>query len=91
MTMHYTPRWFRVLEVGVNHLVELVVPWFLLLPCRCCRRTNIAAAVVQIALQCRTIVGGNLSFLNWLTIVPSLAAFDDEVRQKEIISTHEVI
>lgn len=28
-------------------------------------------------LQVVLIVSGNLSFLNWLTIVPSLACFDD--------------
>ena len=82
--MHNNPRWLHVLEVGVNHLVELVVPWFLLLPCRCCRRIKIAAAVVQIAFQCLIIVGGNLSFLNWLTMVPSLAAFDDEFCEQHL-------
>ena len=31
----------------------------------------------QILFQVILIMSGNLSFLNWLTIVPSLACFDD--------------
>jgi len=31
-----------------------------------------------IHLQIVLIISGNLSFLNWLTIVPSLACFDDQ-------------
>ena len=33
--------------------------------------------VPQILFQVILIISGNLSFLNWLTIVPSLACFDD--------------
>ena len=32
---------------------------------------------LPLVLQVVLIVSGNLSFLNWLTIVPSLACFDD--------------
>lgn len=35
------------------------------------------SVVLCLALQVVLIVSGNLSFLNWLTIVPSLACFDD--------------
>src|SRR5262249_19745152 len=35
------------------------------------------AGVVLVLFQFTLILGGNLSFLNWLTIVPSLACFDD--------------
>lgn len=34
-------------------------------------------AHVSLSLQVVLIVSGNLSFLNWLTIVPSLSCFDD--------------
>lgn len=35
------------------------------------------ARVFSVSLQVVLIVSGNLSFLNWLTIVPSLSCFDD--------------
>ena len=28
--LHNNPHWFHELEVGFNHFVELIVPWFLL-------------------------------------------------------------
>jgi hypothetical protein len=36
-----------------------------------------AAGVLLVALQVVLILSGNLSFLNWLTIVPAVACFDD--------------
>jgi Kef-type K+ transport system membrane component KefB len=35
------------------------------------------AGVVIVLLQIVLILSGNLSFLNWLTIIPALACFDD--------------
>lgn len=54
-------------------IVELVVPWFSFWP----RPGRIAAGLLMIGLQVILIIGGNFSFLNWLTIVPALACFDD--------------
>ena len=70
---HFLPR--LALEVGVmfNHLAELVAPWFVFGP----RRIRHTAGVVIVLLQGVLILSGNLSFLNWLTIVPALACFDD--------------
>jgi hypothetical protein len=70
---HFLPR--RILRGGVvfNHLAELVAPWFVFWP-RLGRR--LAGAII-VAFQSMLILGGNLSFLNWLTIVPALACFDD--------------
>jgi hypothetical protein len=56
-----------------NHFVELVVPWFAF----GFRRWRHAAGVLLVALQGTLILSGNLSFLNWLTIVPAIACFDD--------------
>jgi hypothetical protein len=53
--------------------VELVVPWFVIAP----RRWRHAAGGLLVAFQALLISSGNLSFLNWLTIVPALAYFDD--------------
>jgi hypothetical protein len=73
-------RWFHflphtALKIGVwfNWLGELVAPWFVFWP-RIGR--HIAGAVI-VLFQLSIILSGNLSFLNWLTIVPALACFDD--------------
>lgn len=67
------PRWFHVLGVAFNHFVELIVPFFVLGP----RRIRHVAGLFLVAFQIMLILSGNLSFLNWLTIVPALACFDD--------------
>ena len=67
------PRWFHAVGVAFNHLVELIVPFFVLGP----RRVRAVAGLFFIAFQVILILSGNLSFLNWLTIVPALACFDD--------------
>jgi hypothetical protein len=73
-------RWFHLLpraalEAGVvlNHAAELVAPWFVFWP----RKARHAAGVLIVAFQGVLILSGNLSFLNWLTIIPALACFDD--------------
>jgi hypothetical protein len=70
---HFLPR--AVLRGGVlfNHAAELVAPWFVFWP-RLGRRI---AGVVIILFQVTLILSGNLSFLNWVTIVPALACLDD--------------
>lgn len=73
-------RWFHFLPRGVlrsgtlfNHLAELVAPWFVFWP----HLARSIAGTVIVLFQISIILGGNLSFLNWLTIVPALACFDD--------------
>lgn len=63
------------LRAGVlfNHVAELVLPLFVFGP----RRVRLAAGLGMIAFQVVLILSGNLSFLNWLTIVPCLACLDD--------------
>jgi hypothetical protein len=73
--LHFLPRALLRAGVGFNHLAELVAPWFVFGP-RVARR--IAGALI-VAFQATLIVSGNLSFLNYLTIVPALACFDDGV------------
>jgi hypothetical protein len=70
---HFLPR--AVLKIGVwfNFLAELVAPWFIFWP----RLARHIAGTVIILLQVILILSGNLSFLNWLTIIPALACFDD--------------
>ncbi len=70
---HFLPRIFLKAGVWYNFLAELVAPWFVFWP-RLAR--HIAGSVIVI-LQIVLILSGNLSFLNWLTILPALACFDD--------------
>ncbi|KAK7796059.1 hypothetical protein U0070_019810 [Myodes glareolus] len=71
--LHRSPWWFHHFETLSNHFLELLVPFFLFLGRRMC----VLHGVLQILFQVILIISGNLSFLNWLTIVPSLACFDD--------------
>ena len=73
-------RWFhflpnKALQMGVwfNHLAELVAPWFVFWP----RLARHIAGSVIVVFQISIIISGNLSFLNWLTIIAALACFDD--------------
>jgi len=75
---HFMPRWTHTAGVLFNHLAELVAPFGVFGP----RRVRIAAGAVIIAFQGLIILSGNLSFLNWLTIVVALACFDDGVLKR---------
>jgi hypothetical protein len=70
---HFLPR--IVLKVGVwfNFVAELIAPWFIFWP----RVARHLAGSIIVLLQIILIFSGNLSFLNWLTIIPALACFDD--------------
>lgn len=73
--IHHAPTWFHAGGVLVNHFVELVVPFLILGP----RPVRRAAGGFFVAFQAILIASGNLSFLNWLTIVPAIACFDDDL------------
>jgi hypothetical protein len=70
---HFLPR--PALKIGVwfNWMAELIAPWFVFWP----KIARHIAGVVIISFQIFIILSGNLSFLNWLTILPALACFDD--------------
>src|SRR5262249_11376095 len=70
---HFAPTWMHRAGVLFNHLCELVAPWFAFAP----RPFRHTAGVLLVSFQLLLIVSGNLSFLNWLTIIPALACFDD--------------
>nr|XP_035939301.1 lipase maturation factor 1 isoform X4 [Halichoerus grypus] len=71
--LHQSPWWVHRFETLSNHFLELVVPFFIFLGRRMC----ILHGALQILFQVVLIISGNLSFLNWLTMVPSVACFDD--------------
>ncbi len=70
---HHLPR--AVLHGGVafNHFVELVVPFAFFLPQPICG----IAGIITILFQLGLIVSGNLSWLNWLTIVLAFTTLDN--------------
>jgi hypothetical protein len=70
---HFMPHGVHVAGVLFNHLCELVLPLFVFAP----RKLRALAGALMISFQGMLIVSGNLSFLNWLTIVPLIACFDD--------------
>jgi lipase maturation factor len=73
--LHKAPSWFHELGVLWNHFIELVVPFFLFWP----RRVAAVAGLLQALFQLTLILSGNLSWLNWLTLVLCIACFDDGV------------
>jgi len=70
---HFLPRTVLQLGVWYNWLAELLAPFFAFWP----RIGRHIAGIIIIGLQFILILSGNLSFLNWLTIIPALACFDD--------------
>jgi len=72
---HFLPRWELEEGVVLNHVAELAAPWFVFGP----RRARHVAGAAIVLFQAVLILSGNLSFLNWLTIIPALACFDDSL------------
>lgn len=70
---HFLPRALLKIGVWFNWLAELVAPFFVFWP----RIARYIAGMVIVLFQITLIFSGNLSFLNWLSIIPALACFDD--------------
>src|SRR5437762_4650675 len=70
---HWLPATVHRAGVAFNHLAELVVPFGYFMPQPIC---GIAGAAT-IAFQLVLIVSGNLSWLNWLTIVLAIPTLDN--------------
>ena len=76
--IHHLPRWFHLLGVLYNHLAELVAPFLVFGP----RRARHLAGIIMVVFQIALIVSGNLSFLNWLTILAFVGCFDDRILRR---------
>jgi len=72
---HFLPPWAHRVGVAFNHVVELGAPLLVFGP----RRARLCAGLLMAALQVVLILSGNLSFLNWLTLIPIAACFDDDI------------
>jgi hypothetical protein len=75
---HFLPHFWLRLGVWFNWLAELIAPLFAFGP----RLARHIAGVLMILLQVFIMLSGNLSFLNWLTIIPALACLDDSFWSK---------
>ena len=70
---HHLPRSVLHGGVAVNHFVELIVPFGFFLP----QPFSGIAGIITIAFHLMLIVSGNLSWLNWLTIVVAFTTLDN--------------
>ena len=70
---HWAPEWLHKSGVLFNHFSELVVPFAYFLP----QPVSSIAGVITIAFQALIFAGGNLSWLNALTIILAVSTFDD--------------
>ncbi len=69
---HWAPHWMSAGGVLFNHFAELAVPFGLLLP----QPIAGVAGILTILFQLSIIVTGNLSWLNWLTLIMAFSTFD---------------
>ncbi len=70
---HHLPKVFHRMSVLFTHFVEVIVPFFYFAPPPYCYIAGILTFIFQATL----IVSGNLSWLNYLTLVLTFACFDD--------------
>ena len=77
---HALPLLAHKLGAAFNHLVEVIAPFGLFGP----RRARLVSGALIVVFQVILILSGNLSFLNWLTIVVALAAFDDATFERAL-------
>lgn len=69
---HWAPQWVNKGGVLFNHFAELIVPFFYFLP----QPVAGIAGLITIVFQLSIIVSGNLSWLNWLTLVLAFSTLD---------------
>ncbi|MFL5741616.1 MAG: lipase maturation factor family protein [Flavisolibacter sp.] len=70
---HFLPRMALKIGLWFNWVAEIAAPLFVFWP----RTGRHIAGIIIILFQLTLILSGNLSFLNWLTIIPALACLDD--------------
>jgi hypothetical protein len=73
--LHRSPRWMHKAGVLFNHFAELIVPWFYFAPAPLCYWAGGLTILFQVTL----IVSGNLSWLNYITIILCIPCFDDRL------------
>ena len=69
---HWAPQWMNKGGVAFNHFAELIVPFFYFLP----QPIAGIAGLITIVFQLSIIISGNLSWLNWLTLILAFSTLD---------------
>jgi len=72
---HWGPEWTKQAGVLINHFTELVVPLGYFAP----SPVSTAAGLLTILFQTLIMASGNLSWLNFLTIILAIPALDDRL------------
>jgi hypothetical protein len=72
---HHLPKRLHRIETAANHFAQLVVPVALFTP----QPVASAAACLIVATQLWLILSGNFSWLNWLTVLLAVSAFDGSI------------
>jgi lipase maturation factor len=81
---HHLPDPLHKVEVLGNHFAQLVVPWLLFFP----QPVASAAAVVVLVTQGWLVLSGNFAFLNVVTMLLAIPAFDDAALE-HVIPFHQ--
>lgn len=77
-TFHFLPKSVHKLGVLFTHFVEILLPWAYFAP----HPFRTIAGLLTIFFQITLILSGNLSWLNYITIVLCLTCFDDSFFSK---------
>ena len=72
---HWGPAWTHRAGIGFNHFAELIVPFGYFLP----QPLSLIAGLLTILFQGLIMASGNLSWLNFLTMVLALITLDDRL------------
>jgi hypothetical protein len=72
---HWAPEWTHRAGVGFNHFVELIVPFGYFGP----QPVASIAGLLTIIFQASIMASGNLSWLNFLTIILAIPTLDDRL------------
>jgi Lipase maturation factor len=84
--LHHSPRWTHKAGVLSTHFAQLLVPWFYFAPAPICYWAGGLTILFQITL----ILSGNLSWLNYITIVLCIPCFDDRLLGRLISLPHSM-
>ena len=84
--LHHSPPWTHKAGVLFTHFAQIIVPWFYFAPTPLCYW----AGAITILFQITLIVSGNLSWLNYITILLCIPCFDDRLLARLIHIPHSM-
>jgi hypothetical protein len=84
--LHHSPPWAHKAGVLFTHFAQLLVPWFYFASAPICYW----AGGITILFQITLILSGNLSWLNYITIVLCIPCFDDRFLTRTIHVSHSM-